>query len=27
VDSPPELVEAIKNKAREIVRLYRPQRS
>ena len=27
VDSPPELVEAIKNKAREIVRLYRPQSS
>jgi len=27
VNSPPELVEAIKNKAREIVRLYRPQSS
>ena len=27
VDSPPELVEAIENKAREIVRLYRPQTS
>lgn len=27
VDSPPELVEAIKNKAREIARLYRPQSS
>jgi predicted DNA-binding transcriptional regulator YafY len=27
VDSPPELVEAIKNKARDIVRLYRPQSS
>ena len=27
VESPPELVEAIENKAREIVRLYRPQTS
>jgi predicted DNA-binding transcriptional regulator YafY len=27
VDSPQELVEAIENKAREIVQLYRPQTS
>ena len=27
VESPPELVEAIENKAREIVHLYRPQTS
>jgi predicted DNA-binding transcriptional regulator YafY len=27
VDSPPELLEAIENKARELVRLYRPQTS